>query len=204
MLNTKYYIASQDTMDYSMFLQQKPLVYKSPYYAIKIYENKTALPRAWFVDSLKVVTPADSIVALMNQLDFEPRRFAYVESEIPNVAGPDTTAYVKATGFEMHKLSYELQTDRNSFLVLSEIYYPAGWKAYLDGKEIPIYPANYILRGLAIPAGKHKLELRFEPESYSQGVLYSAIGLSLTFIFLLAGIIWEYRKNRNIALDREQ
>ncbi len=57
MLNAKYTSPSSDTMDYSMYLGLKPLVYKSPYYAIKIYENKDGSSRAWFVDSLKVVHP---------------------------------------------------------------------------------------------------------------------------------------------------
>jgi len=94
----------------------------------------------------------------------------------------------------MHQLAYDVYTDKPAFLVLSEIYYPAGWKARLDGKEIPIHPANYVLRGLQIPAGQHKLELSFEPSSYKQSVILSLIGLLAALLALLVGLFLKYRK----------
>ena len=98
----------------------------------------------------------------------------------------------------MHKLSYSLYTDKPAFLVLSEVYYPAGWKATLDGKPVDIHPANYVLRGIQIPAGEHKLELVFAPESYGRSVTLSLIGLSLSLIALIGGALLAWRKKQDV------
>lgn len=195
MLSTKY-IVLRDTLPNSSILQDKKLVYQSPYSMIKIYENSSALPRAWFVDSLVVITPADSIVARMNDIGFNPATTAFIESPLQGMEKP-LNAYAKQTLNEMHKLEYEVKNDAQSLLVLSEIYYPAGWKAYLNDQEVNILPVNYILRGIVIPAGTHKLKLEFVPESYRKGVSYSAIGLLLTLLFFSIGIVMRFKKNKN-------
>ena len=195
MLNTKY-IISADSIPYAAVLGNIVPVFRSPSSGIRIYENRATLSPAWFVDSLKVITPVDSILPYMNTLDFEPARTALVESQISPIQ-PTINRSVTQTLSEIHKLSYDVQTDAPSFLVLSEVYYPAGWKALLDGKEIPIHPVNYILRGVEIPAGKHKLELIFAPESYTRSISLSAIGLAAAFICLVAGIFLCYRQSKN-------
>ncbi len=154
-----------------------------------VYENTDPLPRAWFVDSVQKVAPADSILPLLRSESFDPRRLAYVETDLKDIQAPDSTR-VKQTVAEMHKLAYEVYTDKPAFLVLSEVYYPAGWKATLDGKEIPIHAANYILRGLQIPAGAHKLELVFAPDSYKTSVSLSFIGLLASLLALLGGLAY--------------
>lgn len=61
-------------------------------------------------------------------------------------------------------MKYEFNASGNQFAVFSEVYYPHGWKAYIDGKETPYCKTNYALRGLAIPAGKHTIDFIFDPE----------------------------------------
>ncbi len=190
MLSAKY-IVMRDTLMDGGILRDKKLVYKSPYSRINIYENTSALPRAWFVDSLRVVTPPDSILVLMNDIEFDPARLAYVESPIPGI-GSAQNAKVRQLKSEMHRLEYDVSSQANNLLVLGEVYYPAGWKAYLDDQEVEIYPVNYILRGIVIPPGNHKLVLEFKPESYSRSVRLSAIGLLLTLICLGAGFAHGY------------
>ncbi|PKN80870.1 MAG: hypothetical protein CVU48_00510 [Candidatus Cloacimonetes bacterium HGW-Cloacimonetes-1] len=196
MLSTKYIILA-DTLPGSSYLQQKKLVFASSYTPIRVYQNNTALPRAWFVDNVSTVSPADSILPKLNSLEFDPAVTAYVELPVSGISKPQVSS-VKQTVNELHRLAYDLQTDTNSFLVLSEIYYPAGWKAYLDGKEIPIYATNYILRGMVIPAGTHKLELNFAPESYQKGIQYSGIGLLVTLLALAGGFFLQRRKPKDI------
>lgn len=204
MLSTKYIIHPEALPNDSLFTVNHPPYdqfykkLKPAYYgsdAVAIYENTDALPRAWFVDAVQKVAPADSILALMRSESFNPRQLAYVESDLPNVQKPDS-ARVEQTLAEMHNLAYDVQTDKPAFLVLSEVYYPAGWKATLDGKEIPIHAANYILRGVEIPAGKHKLELVFAPDSYKTGVRLSLIGLLLSFLALVGGLVHSRLKRR--------
>jgi len=87
-------------------------------------------------------------------------------------------------------------TDKNAYLVLSEIYYPAGWKAFIDGKETAIYPTNHILRGVIIPPGKHTLEMKFISETYRLSLILSLTGLLATVVLLAIGIGWEMKKGR--------
>ncbi len=190
MLSAKYFV-HPDRLPYDSLLTQITPVFESET-GITVYRNNRALPRAWFVDSVQKVSPADSILPKLRSASFDPRAVAYVESDISGVAKPDS-AWVKQTASEMHKLTYDVYTDKPGFLVLSEIYYPAGWKAALDGKEIPIHPANYILRGLQIPAGTHELELTFAPESYKKSVTLSLIGLLLSLLALLGGLLLKFR-----------
>ncbi|MDZ4182378.1 MAG: hypothetical protein U1B83_05835 [Candidatus Cloacimonadaceae bacterium] len=193
MLSTKY-IVFPDSIPYAAFLSQIDPAFVSQT-GLYIYENKRALPRAWFVDGIQSVTPADSILALMRSPAFDPRKTALVEDEIAGVQAPDSS-FVLQTKADMHELGYELSTDKDAFLVLSEVYYPAGWKAYLDETEIPIHAANYVLRGLKIPAGKHQLRLVFAPDSYKRGVRFSLAGLLISLLALLGGLGWTYLKGR--------
>ncbi|MCB5257591.1 MAG: YfhO family protein, partial [Candidatus Cloacimonetes bacterium] len=158
-----------------------------------VYKNNRALPRAWFVDSVQKVAPADSILPLLRKETFNPRHLAYIETDIKDVQAPDSSKVVQTVN-ELHNLAYDVYTDKPSFLVLSEVYYPAGWKAKLDGKEIPIYPTNYVLRGVQIPAGQHKLELVFAPKSYTLSIRMSLIGLLVSLLTLIGGLIWNCRR----------
>ncbi len=194
MLSVKYFL-HPGRIPYDSLLTRITPVFESSQSGITVYRNNAALPRAWFVQSVQKVTPADSILPMLRSESFNPHSLAYVETDIKGIQAPDSSR-VKQTVNEMHKLAYELYTDKPSFLVLSEIYYPAGWKAMLDGKEIPIYPANYVLRGLQIPAGEHKLELVFAPSTYAQSVTLSLIGLLLSFLALVGGLVLWYLKRK--------
>ena len=90
-----------------------------------------------------------------------------------------------------------MKTDRKTdgFLVLSEIYYPAGWKAFIDGKEVPILKTNYVLRGLSVPAGSHTVTLTFNPSSYTLGSTVAWITTILIYLIGILGVVQYYRKN---------
>lgn len=211
MLSTKYIIHpdplpndSLFTLDlppYNQFYNKLTPVFQG-YGGVSVYRNETALPRAWFVDSVRKVAPADSILPLLRSESFDPRRLAYVETDLKNVQKPDS-ARVTQTLAEIQKLAYDVYTDKPAFLVLSEIYYPAGWKATLDGQEIPIHAANYVLRGLEIPAGSHKLELVFTPASYKTSVGLSLLGLLASLLALGGGLAWTRWKRREAPVAVE-
>lgn len=75
----------------------------------------------------------------------------------------------------------------NNLLVLNEIYYPAGWKAYIDGKETEIYKTNYFQRSIVVPSGKHKVELKFYPDTYYTGKKISIAANVLVTLLLIGG-----------------
>jgi hypothetical protein len=190
MLNTKYVVFS-DTIP---FFNLQP-VFTSAEYEIVVHRNLSALPRAWFVDSLNVITEPKKIWDEMNKETFNPAATAIVEEKI---AGTEkaTVKNVKLTRFEMQYLSLETETDKPAFLTVSEVYYPAGWKAFIDGKETKIYPVNYILRGVVVPAGKHKVEMKFAPQTYKLSITLSLIGLLVSFLSLLGGLFLWYHSRK--------
>ncbi|MEN6444464.1 MAG: YfhO family protein [Candidatus Cloacimonas sp.] len=191
MLATRY-IVFPDSLPYASLLNKIKPVFSS-YTGANIYQNLTAYPRAWFVDSLSVISDQNRRLQKMRDPYFNPRSLAIVESKIEGVSKPDS-CFAKETLFDMHNVKYDVATDKNSFLVVSEIYYPAGWKAFIDGKETEIYPVNHILRGVKIPAGKHTLEMKFISKTYNLSLILSLTGILATVVLLAIGIGWEMKK----------
>jgi uncharacterized membrane protein YfhO len=101
--------------------------------------------------------------------------------------------------YKPNQLKYTSNNSNEGFAVFSEMYYKNGWKATIDGKDTTIFRVNYVLRGLQIPAGKHKIEFKFEPEVIKTGstiTLFSFIGMVL---LLCGGIYFEKKKRFKIV-----
>lgn len=161
-----------------------------------VYELDNVLPKAFFVDSaITVDSPTEAYELIFpDKVDFATT--AVVENFTPTIE-PDSTATVEVTNYQNGaEITLDITRNTPGFLVLSEIYYPNGWVALLNGVEIPIYKTNYLLRGLQIPPGEHTLELDFRPSSFYTGVKLS--WLALTFQLLLLGI-FGYSALRNRA-----
>ena len=94
-------------------------------------------------------------------------------------------------------LEYKVNSPENTFMVFSEIYYPVGWTAYVDGEEAEILRANYVLRALELPAGNHELIFEFDPASYKVGSIVMIVSsLLIVLIFLSITFIQLYRLYR--------
>ena len=91
--------------------------------------------------------------------------------------------------YRPNRIEYEADVKGNQFAVFSEIYYSDGWKAFVDGKETPIVKTNYLLRGIEIPNGKHKIEFKFDLPKYHTSNTLAFIG---SIIFILAFIVLVY------------
>ncbi len=87
----------------------------------------------------------------------------------------------------------DVYVDKNSFLTLSEVYYPHGWKAYIDGKETEIFKTNYILRGIQVPSGNHKVEFVFEPKEFTFGIYASSISFFGVMGILIFSLVVQQR-----------
>lgn len=178
--NVKYVISDgplKDTLAYTE-------VYKG---SNIIYQNKFALPRAFFVNEYKVEKGID-ILNNIRAANFNPLNTAFLEKD-PGVKvdKADTTATAMITKFGIHEIEYEVNATGNNLLVLNEIYYSAGWKAYVDGKETEIYKTNYFQRSIVVPQGKHKVELKFYPETYYTGKKISIASNVLVTLLLIGG-----------------
>ncbi len=141
--------------------------------------------------------PDEEMAALDN---FNPADTAFVQdafkSSIPFQPQPDSNASIRLVKNENDIIHYTSNSATNQFAVFSEIYYDAGWVAYIDGKESPIVKVNYVLRGLAVPAGKHDIRFEFKPRSHAIGKTLTTVCsvLILLLILAVAGMTW--RKNR--------
>jgi hypothetical protein len=162
-----------------------------------VYENKKYLPRAFFADGYKVET---GIQILNNIKDgtFDPRKVAYLEQDInQKIDTPDSAAYANLVSANIHSLEYDVNATGNNLLVFSEIYYPAGWKAYIDGQETPFYKTDYLFRSIVVPPGKHKVEMRFYPETYYAGKSISLIANIIILLALITGAYMAFFRKAN-------
>lgn len=155
--------------------------------------NPYANGPGWFVNSVKVVTTADDELQSLEKLD--SWNVAVInKSDYPEVvqktAYPaDSTATITLKEHKPNYLKYTTNNDNEGLAVFSEMYYMHGWKSYIDGKEAPHFRADFVLRAMKVPAGKHTIEFKFEPEVVKTGsniALMSSIGM----ILLLAGGIY--------------
>ena len=151
--------------------------------------NNNVLGDAWFV---KEIYPVDSPDGAIDALGYVPLKeqavanvseFKDLESyKVDSVAGNLTLA-----AYEPNYLKYDYSIPQKQLAVFSQVYFPKGWNAYVDGKQVDIKRVNYILRALMLPVGKHEVEFKFEPKSYQMGQAISLI--SSILIVLLVGVV---------------
>jgi len=135
-----------------------------------VLENKDVQPKAFFVDSLVTASSEKEAIEMLDpQQGFDASEVAILEQEPAYQPRNDTTASVSVTSYGPREIGLEYNRQHEGFLVLSEIYYPAGWQAYIDGEEASIYKTNYLLRGIFVPEGEHEVSFRFNPVSHIWG-----------------------------------
>jgi hypothetical protein len=163
-----------------------------------VFIRPTALGHAWFVKSVK--TAADAKSALMSLSNLDVRNEAVVEATdkqkpAKSAYAVDSTSVINQSYYSFDTIRYESIANAEGLGVFSEVYYNeknGGWKAYIDGKETPVLRVNYILRGLDIPAGKHKIMFVYEPSSRAKWInietltSYSLLLLALAALVLMA------------------
>ena len=176
MLNMRYLIAPS---------QQGTMVLKNPY----------AMGNAWFVNKVDFVENANQEIDEIAQTDLRTaavadKKFA---TELQCAANDSVNGKAQITSYAPNHLTYDVETDKQSVLVFSEVYYP-GWTATIDGKDVPVGRVNYILRAIVVPQGKHKVELMFYPTSVDTTETIAYIGYALLLLILIAVIVKAVRK----------
>ena len=192
--NVKYIISDapiKDTVSYAEVYKGKSIV----------YQNKFAMPRAFFANEYKVETGLN-ILQNIKEAKFNPYQLAFLEKDInQKIDKPDSSVFARISKFSIHNIEYDVNASGNNLLVLDEVYYPAGWKAFIDGKETEFFKTDYLLRSVVVPAGKHKVEFVFHPDTYYLGKSIS-IGANLILIFILfAGGLGIYRQRKNKKIE---
>ena len=186
MLNTKYIISSsqlpQDNLEPFYYDQQNKLL---------VYKAKYDPQPAWFVGDVVTITDRNSRFAKLNDPTFDPFTTAILEEEffLP-IEKPDSS-YVEVTP-SFNTMEYKIYTDKPALFVASEIYYPAkgGWKAYVDGEEVPIYKTNHVLRSIYIEKpGEHEVVFEFNPQTFLKYYKISLIAHIFAFVCLIVAAV---------------
>ena len=165
--------------------------------------NPDANGNAWFVSSVKLVNKPDDVMKALNTIDTKNVAVFNVhehESKFQNARlkkAFDTTGTIKVVTYKPNYIKYKSENEKDGLAVFSEIYYKNGWNAYVDGKLTDHFPVDYVLRAMEVPAGKHTIEFKFEPQVIKTGgtiTLMSSIGMLL---LLVGGIYFEkfFRKD---------
>lgn len=183
MLNTKYFIVPDEGQP-------------------QVRLNPDAFGNAWFVEKLTVVDGARAESDALGSLDLRTtavldRSFAeFADNPEPGVAAD---AEIRLTGFSPKQLDYAYSSSTAGTVVFSEIYYPYGWKAFLDGEPVPHFRADYLLRALNVPAGSHRITFLFDPDSVRRGDAIATVCVILMYLLIAAAIgygIFRHCKSR--------
>ena len=161
--------------------------------------NPMALGNAWFVDTLSYVgTPREEMSFLS---DFDASMEAVADAKFEPVLGKATPKAEGDTIFETtyspKALTYHAESRNGGIAVFSEVYFPWGWKATIDGKEAEIGRVNYLLRAMRIPAGSHTIRMEFNPDSVSTTETLAYISIVLIYIALIAAIVIALKRTNN-------
>ncbi len=178
MLNTKYVIYNNDAA---------PI------------PNPVVFGNAWMVDEVKLVNSPDEEIDAIDKVNLlqtavvEKRYAKFIEGKS---LSKDFSGEIKLTSYAPNQLVYHFNASSEQLVVFSEIFYPKGWVATLDGKEQPHFGVNYILRGMMVPAGTHEIVFSFNPKSFETG---NGVSLASSLLLLLAAgvLVWfEWKNNK--------
>ena len=187
--------------------------------------NHNSLGNAWFVNEVKVAGNATEEIAAIGSIDLsrsaivsnefrdavsgipsapivadtlKSENQSQVQTQIQTQSQSQSGEFIRLTNYSPNELTYEYSASAEKLAVFSEVYYPKGWTAYIDGKPIEIINADFILRALKVPAGEHKVEFKYKPESFTKGATYSRISSGVLILLLLAGIGGEIYQRKRI------
>ena len=182
MLNTKY------------FIQRNPATGQT-----QASLNSGAFGPCWLVKAIKFVNNGNEEMKALDNTNVRDTAIVdkQFESIIKFMPVPDSTASIKLIANNNDTVSYQFSSKTNQFAVFSEVYYNKGWNAYVDGVQTPYCKTNYILRGMPVAAGEHKIEFRFEPAIYRLGNTVTVWSSIIAYLLLIAAIVMELRKKKD-------
>lgn len=181
MLNTKYLIVPNQ--------ERQPIP----------FPNRNTMGHAWFVKAYLMVENADAEIQALK--GFRPDSVAIIDKSFSSELQGfeplfDSSDQIILKQYKPNYLKYKANSKNGGLAVFSEIYYPKGWNAYLDGKPVSHFRANYVLRAMVLPAGSHSLEFRFEPAVYHTGEKISLFSSALLLLLLAGGVVFEFLRMR--------
>ncbi|OPC58226.1 hypothetical protein DSC47_11800 [Elizabethkingia miricola] len=180
MLNTKYVLVADKT-------------------GIQPKENPFANGPAWFVSEVKIADTPNEEIDLISKVD--NKKVAVIGKEDEKYLNgktlqADPAAKIAVKTYQPNEIVYQTSSATPQLAVMSEIYYPHGWKFYIDGKETDYIKADYLLRAVHVPAGKHEIRMAFEPEVIQKGKTISLASAGLFILLAALGFVFMNRKKQ--------
>ncbi len=168
---------------------------------LNIQQNPMANGPAWFIEEFKFVDNYKSEFESLNSID--TKKTAVIRKDYQAALGDfepkkDSISTVSISKTLPNHLAYNVYAANPGFIVFSETYYKDGWKAFIDGETTPIYPVDYMLRGLKVPAGKHSIEFKFEPQVVKTGSTITLTSSILFVLLVLGGLYFQYKKTGSL------
>ncbi|WP_461532882.1 YfhO family protein [Sinomicrobium sp.] len=193
------YQMTKNNMEVLHMLNVKYIIQKNQEGKEQAILNEEAAGNAWFVKSLVAADDADGEMNALDTLQikntavYDSKAFGDVISgESSYTVGPE--ASIKLVSYSPDKLEYRSENTDDGLAVFSEMYYPYGWKATIDGEEVPFIRVNYTLRALEVPAGTHTITFSFDPDVVKRGSMFALAGNIVLFLALAGGILYGIKK----------
>ncbi|MDR6403822.1 MULTISPECIES: hypothetical protein [Chryseobacterium] len=168
--------------------------------------NPKANGNAWFVSDLQFVDSPNQEIKAIGEID--SKKTAVIASSDKKYfdgkpVQADSTAFINLTKYQPNEIEFRSQSKTPQLAVFSEIYYPHGWKMFIDEKEVPYIKADYLLRAVHVPAGSHRVRMVFEPEVIEKGKWISLICFGLFILLSGFGIFWMNKnKKKEISVEK--
>jgi len=162
--------------------------------------NPNANGNAWFVQKVKFVNSPDEEMKALDSLDTKKGAIVNQKefgTQLKNTTFvKDSLATITMISYKPNHLKYSSNNPNSGLAVFSEMYYADGWNAFIDGKKANYFRANYALRAMEIPKGKHNIEFKFEPQVVKTGSTIALISSILMLLLLIGGVYFEQKKSK--------
>ncbi len=184
-----------DCMPVVNMLNTKYIIFRDPSSGqIQYQQNTNAAGSCWMVKEVRQIATPAGVMKALDSLNVLDHAIVETNTEQPIRFTNGDTVILQKNSHD--QIEYTASSTLGGFAVFSEVYYSKGWKAFIDEKETPIYKTNYVLRGLYIPAGDHKIRFEFRPASYYKTVPVS-IGANISvWILLMAAAGFSIKKKK--------
>jgi hypothetical protein len=196
----EYQIAKNNIEVWNM-LNTKYIIFPDNQGEERLQQNYETNGNAWFVNEVEFVDSADEEIKGLDSLRTKEKAIANVAFKVEinkSIFAKDSLDVITLTSYQPNEMKYESNTSSERLAVFSEMYYKNGWNAYIDGKLTPHIRANYVLRAMRVPSGRHEIVFKFEPTVIKKG---NTITLTSFALLLLIPIGWFFidKKKKNVS-----
>lgn len=183
-------------------LNTKYIIIENEEGAIFPYENEETNGNAWFVNEVRTLANENEVLLSLDTLNHKSIAVTSEELNLERTYKTDSTATINLVEYQPNYLKYKSNNQYDGLALFSEMYYANGWKVLVDGVEQPHYRLNYILRGLALEAGQHTIEFKFEPEVVEKGSSIMLAGAFVFGILLIGGLYYQFKKHSDSKVEK--